>query len=98
MLVDHHCHLDFPQLAEQRDNLLARAADAGIGVMVTISTRIARVPALLEICAGHDNIFCSVGTHPHNADEERGIETAEIVRLAQHPKVVAFGEAWLDYY
>jgi len=98
MLVDHHCHLDFEQLAADRDGLLARAKAAGVGVMVTISTRVRQLPALLDICAAHDNIYCSVGTHPHNADEERGIPADELVRLAEHPKVVAIGEAGLDYF
>ena len=98
MLVDHHCHLDFPQLVADRDGIVARAKAAGVGAMVTISTRIRQLPTLLDICAAHDNIYCSVGTHPHNADEERGIPADEIVRLSEHPKVVAIGEAGLDYY
>lgn len=98
MLVDHHCHLDFPQLAADRDGIVARAKAANVGVMVTISTRIRQLPTLLDICAAHDNIYCSVGTHPHNADEERGILADEIVRLSEHAKVVAIGEAGLDYY
>lgn len=98
MLVDHHCHLDFPQLAADRDGLLARAREAGIGVMVTISTRVRRLPELLDIVAPHDNLFCSVGTHPHQADEETDVTTDELVRLAQHPKIVAIGEAGLDYF
>lgn len=100
MLVDHHCHLDFPQLAADRDGLLARAKAAGVGAMVTISTRIRQLPSLLEICEAHDSIYCSVGTHPDNAGEEgeRGITADEIVRLSEHPKVVAIGEAGLDYF
>ena len=98
MLVDHHCHLDFPQLVADRDGIVARAKAAGVGAMVTISTRIRQLPTLLDICDAHDNIYCSVGTHPHNADEERGIPADEIVRLSEHPKVVAIGEAGLDYY
>ena len=98
MLVDHHCHLDFPQLAEDRAGLLARARAAGVGVMVTISTRIRRLPELLAIAEANDNIYCSVGTHPHNAHEELDIPVEEIVRLSEHPKVVAIGEAGLDYY
>ena len=98
MLVDHHCHLDFPQLVADRDGIVARAKAADVGVMVTISTRIRQLPTLLDICAAEDNIYCSVGTHPHNADEERGIPADEIVRLSEHPKVVAIGEAGLDYY
>jgi len=97
-LVDHHCHLDFPQLAEDREGVLARARDAGVGVVVTISTRIRRLPDLLAITHAHDNVYCSVGTHPHHAHEELDIPVEEIVRLSQHPKVVAIGEAGLDYY
>jgi len=98
MLVDHHCHLDFPQLAEDRAGVLARARAAGVGVMVTISTRIKRLGELLAIAEADDNVFCSVGTHPHNAHEELDIPLEEIVRLTEHPKVVAIGEAGLDYY
>lgn len=97
-LVDHHCHLDFPALAEQRDAVLSRAAAVGVGPLVTICTRIRRLPELLAIAGAHDNVFCSVGTHPHNAHEELDIAVEEIVRLAAHPKVVAIGEAGLDYY
>lgn len=98
MLVDHHCHLDFPQFAEDRDGIVARAAKAGVGVMVTISTRIRRFPEIVAIAEKYPNVYCSVGTHPHQADEELGIETGEIVKLAGHPRVVAIGEAGLDYY
>ena len=98
MLVDHHCHLDFPQFADDRSGLVARAKAAGVGTMVTISTRIRRFDEIKAIAESHPDIWCSVGTHPHQADEERGITTAEIVKLAQHPKVVAIGEAGLDYY
>ena len=98
MLVDHHCHLDFPQFADDRAGVLARAKAAGVGVVVTISTRVRRLPQLLEIAEAHDNVFCSVGTHPHQADEETDITTADLVRLAAHPKVVAIGEAGLDYF
>ena len=98
MLVDHHCHLDFPQFAEDRAAVLARARAAGVGVVVTISTRIRRLPELLAIAGSDERVFCSVGTHPHQADEERGLPVEEIVRLSQHPKVVAIGEAGLDYF
>ncbi len=98
MLVDHHCHLDFPQLAKEREALLERARGAGVGVMVTISTRIRRLPELIAIAEANSNVYCSVGTHPHNAHEELDIPLEEIVRLSQHPKVVAIGEAGLDYF
>ena len=98
MLVDHHCHLDFPQFEEGRAELISRAHDAGVGLMVTICTRIANFEKLLAIAEAHPTVFCSVGTHPHYADEELDVSTAEIVKLAQHPQVVAIGEAGLDYF
>src|SRR5581483_11263200 len=98
MLVDSHCHLDFPEFADDLDGIVARAAAAGIGRIVTISTRVKRVAALLAITDRYPDVFCSVGTHPHQADEEDGISADELVELAKHPKVVAFGEAGLDYF
>ncbi len=98
MLVDSHCHLDFPHLSDQMDDVLARAKNAGIETLVTICTRVRQFDKVLAIAEAHDNIFCSVGTHPHNADEERDVTLEEIVTLAQHPKVVAIGEAGLDYH
>jgi TatD DNase family protein len=98
MLVDHHCHLDFPDFAADLDGILARATAAGVGAFVTISTRIRRLDALLAIASRYPNVFCSVGTHPHYAHEELDVPVEEIVRLSQHPKVVAIGEAGLDYF
>lgn len=98
MLVDHHCHLDFPQFEATRGDIIARAHAAGVGVMVTICTRIRQLDTLLEISQAHPSVFCSVGTHPHYADEELDISTSDIVALAQHPRVVAIGEAGLDYH
>lgn len=98
MLVDHHCHLDFAQFADDRAGVIERARTAGVGVIVTICTRVKRFPEILAIAQAHDNVFCSVGTHPHQADEETEVTTADLVGLAAHPKVVAIGEAGLDYY
>lgn len=98
MLVDHHCHLDFPDFADDLDGVVARAGAAGVGVLVTISTRIRKFEQVLGVAERFDNVFCSVGTHPHNAHEELDIPVDEIVRLSQHPKVVAIGEAGLDYH
>jgi len=98
MLVDSHCHLDFPDFAEERDAVVARALAAGIGRMVTISTRVRRFPDILAIAEAYSDVYCSVGTHPHNADEELDITADDLVRLASHPKVVAIGEAGLDYF
>jgi len=98
MLIDHHCHLDFPDFAQELGAVIARAAAAGVGLMVSISTRILRFDELLRIAEAHDNVFCSVGTHPHYAHEELEIRIDEIVGLSEHPKVVAIGEAGLDYH
>jgi TatD DNase family protein len=98
MLVDHHCHLDFPEFAADLDGVVARAKAAGVGTMVTISTRIRKFDQIRAVAERFPDVWCSVGTHPHNADEELDIPTAEIVRLSQHPKVVAIGEAGLDYH
>ncbi|RJT38595.1 TatD family deoxyribonuclease [Mesorhizobium waimense] len=98
MLVDSHCHLDFPDFAEERAAIVARALAAGIGRMVTISTRVKRFNQILEIAKSFDDVYCSVGTHPHNAAEELDVTTADLVRLSAHPKVVAIGEAGLDYF
>ena len=98
MLVDSHCHLDFPDFADERDAIVARALAAGVGRMVTISTRVRRFPDILAIAERYPEVYCSVGTHPHNADEELDVTADDLVRLASHPKVVAIGEAGLDYF
>ena len=98
MLIDSHCHLDFPDLATKREAVLARAEGAGVGLMLTISTRVRRFSDLLEIVEPHGNVYCSIGTHPHHAAEERDITPEDIVKFTRHPKVVAIGEAGLDYH
>ncbi|CAI2934741.1 TatD family hydrolase [Aminobacter niigataensis] len=98
MLVDSHCHLDFPDFAEERADIIARAKAAGVERMVTISTRVKRFEQVLAIAEEYDDVYCSVGTHPHNADEELDVTAADLVRLSVHPKVVAIGEAGLDYH
>lgn len=98
MLVDSHCHLDFPDFADDLDAIVARAEAAGVGRIVTISTRLRRIGSLLAITARFPNVYCSVGTHPHNADEEDGITSDELIALTKHPKVVALGEAGLDNF
>ena len=98
MLVDSHCHLDFPDFADDLDALVGRAETAGIGRIVTISTRVRRLAGLLAIAERFRNVYCSVGTHPHHADEEDGIAASELIELTGHPKVVALGEAGRDYF
>jgi len=98
MLVDSHCHLDFPDFAEELDAIIARAEAAGVGRMVTISTRVREQAKLLAITDRFPNVYCSVGTHPHHADEEDGVTSDELIALTEHPKVVALGEAGLDNF
>lgn len=98
MLVDSHCHLDFPDFADDLDGIVARAEAAGIGRLVTISTRVRKMPALLAIAERFPNVYCSVGTHPGHVDEEDGIPADEIIELTRHPRVVAIGEAGLDNF
>ena len=98
MLIDSHCHLDFPDFSGELDAVVGRARAAGVGRMVTISTRIKRHGDLIAIAERFDDVFCSIGTHPHNAHEELDIALDEIVRTTGHPKVVAIGEAGLDYH
>jgi TatD DNase family protein len=98
MIIDSHCHLDFPELKGELDAVLARARAAGVGLMVTISTRIHRFDEVLAIAEAHDDVFCSVGTHPHNASEEPDVTVTDLVKFTRHPKVVAIGEAGLDYH
>ncbi|MCG5478253.1 TatD family hydrolase [Sinorhizobium alkalisoli] len=98
MLIDTHCHLDFPDFETERDAIIERAREAGVTQMVTISTRVKRFETILAVAEKYPNVFCSVGTHPHNADEELDIMADDLVRLSQHPKVVAIGEAGLDYF
>ncbi|HEV7433988.1 MAG TPA: TatD family hydrolase [Pseudorhizobium sp.] len=99
MLIDTHCHLDFPDFAEERDDLITRAKASGVRQMVTISTRVRKLDNLLALTERYDSVFCSVGTHPNNAAEELDVTADDLVRLAEsHEKVVAIGEAGLDYF
>ena len=98
MLVDSHCHLDFDDFAGELDALVARAEAAGLQRLVTISTRVRRHHEVLAIAQRFPKVFCSVGTHPHYAHEELDITAQGLVARASHPKVVAIGEAGLDYH
>ncbi len=98
MIVDSHCHLDFPDFASDLDGIVDRARAQGVGRIVTISTRVRELPKLLAIAERFDDVFCSVGTHPHNAHEELDVGTTDLIAKSAHPKVVAIGEAGLDYF
>lgn len=98
MLIDSHCHLDFPDFADELDEVMARARAAGIDRLVTISTRVRRQRALLAITERFPDVYCSIGTHPHYAHEEADVSLAELVAATRAEKVVAIGEAGLDYH
>jgi len=98
MLVDSHCHLDFPDFADDLDGIVARARSKTIERLLTISTRVRKFDGLKAITERFADVYCSVGTHPHHAHEELDIGTADLVALTKSPKVVAIGEAGLDYH
>jgi TatD DNase family protein len=98
VLIDSHCHLDFPELAADRAGMLSRAHANGVDAMVTISTRVQQFDDLRAIAEQNGEVWCSVGTHPHHAHEELDVQVEDLVRLSQHPRCVAIGEAGLDYH
>ncbi len=98
MLVDSHCHLDFPEFAPELDAVVERARAAGIGRMVTIGTRLSSFDQVLAVAERYDDITCTVGVHPHEAEAEGGVTVDRLVEIARHPKVVCIGEAGLDFH
>ena len=97
MLIDSHCHLDMFDAAE-RDTLLARAARAGVGEMVTIGTRLGQSRQLIDLVAKWPGVWCTVGVHPNNVGEEPVAQAEALAALARHAKVVGIGESGLDYF
>ncbi len=98
MLVDSHCHLDFPDFGDELDAIIDRARHAGVGVMQTISTRMSRFEEVSAIARHYDGIFCSVGVHPHNVADEGIWPAAEIAARTDAPEVIGIGETGLDYH
>lgn len=96
MLIDSHCHLDYFE-ADHAD-ILARARTAGVGHLLTISTTLAGFPGVRAIAEASPHVSCTVGTHPHNADQEPHTSPEELLALADHPKVIGIGECGLDYF
>jgi len=97
-LVDSHCHLDFDDFGSDMDAVLARAKENGVDRMLTICTRVTKFEQVLAIAQAHDNIRCTVGIHPHEAEQEPDVDVSKLTDLAKHPKVVGIGEAGLDYF
>lgn len=98
MLIDTHCHLDFPDFAEDIASYVGRAEAVGVGRMVTISTRVARFSTYAALAERFPSVWCTVGTHPHGAHEELDVTAEQLVALSRHPRCVAIGEAGLDYH
>ncbi|WP_209504421.1 MULTISPECIES: TatD family hydrolase [unclassified Ruegeria] len=97
-ITDSHCHLDFPDFDGQLDDIISRAADAGVTRMVTICTKLRNEPAVRAIAEAHAPVFYAAGTHPMSAADEPMVSVDELVALAQHPKFVGIGESGLDYH
>lgn len=98
MIADSHCHLDFDDFAADREAVMARARAAGISVFLTIGIRVREFSRVLAVAERYPDVYCSVGTLPHFADEERDVTAAELVTHARHPKVIGIGEAGLDRF
>jgi TatD DNase family protein len=97
MLIDSHCHLDYYS-EDERPLVMSRAREAGVGDMVTIGTRLSQAATQIAMAEAGEKIWCTVGTHPHHAAEEELPQEQAVVALASHPKVIAIGEAGLDYF
>lgn len=98
MLVDSHCHLDFPDFQSRLSDVLSAAEAAGVGRMVTISTHVARYETYRALAEAHENVYFTIGTHPHNAADEPDVQAQQLVDLSAHPRCIGIGEAGLDYH
>ncbi len=98
MLVDSHCHLDFPDYAGNVEGVIARARAAGVGTMLSIGTELARFPGVRAVAENFPEVWCSVGVHPHEAEKELLTDAGPLLAETRHPKVVGIGETGLDYY
>ncbi|MGE5546506.1 MAG: TatD family hydrolase [Solirubrobacterales bacterium] len=98
MLVDSHCHLDFPDFADDLDGVVSRAREAGVGLMLTINTHVTRFERVLAVAERFDQVYCTIGIHPHEAGTEPAADVERLVEASRHPKVVGFGETGLDYF
>ena len=98
-LIDTHAHLDYPHLYDQIDDVLARADEAGIKQIISIGVKLSTADKPKQIAETYDNVWCSIGIHPHEAENEPLACDINAIRdAANHPKVVAIGEAGLDYF
>lgn len=98
MIVDSHCHLDFPELYADLDAVVARAKNAGVGCMLTICTSVASIPKVLAIAEKYPEVYAAIGIHPHRVEEHGVLPVEQIVSWTEHPKVIGIGETGLDYH
>lgn len=98
LLVDSHCHLNFPDFAEDIDAVIDRARDDGVRVMQSICTKLHEFETIHAIAQRYDDVYCSIGIHPHEVEKSPIVPTQTIVSYAQHPEVIGIGETGLDYY
>lgn len=99
MLVDSHCHLDFPEFAADLDGVVARAGEAGVGMMLTIGTHLSKWQGVRAVAERFANVYCTVGVHPHEAGTEGQGDAARLIALAgTDAKVIGIGETGLDFY
>lgn len=98
MLIDSHCHLDFPNFSKDLDAVVARARQAGVGAMLTIGTTLAKSAQVIAVAERFPNVWASVGIHPHEAEAEPDVQARTLIEMSAHPKVIGIGETGLDYY
>jgi TatD DNase family protein len=98
VLIDSHVNLHASQFADDQGEVIARARAAGVARMVTICDRVINFPAVLAIAETHDDIWCTVGTHPHEAKDDQALTAQDLIQRASHDRVVGIGETGLDFY
>jgi TatD DNase family protein len=97
-IVDSHCHLNYKGLIEEQGEVIARARTAGVGCMLSINTKLREYDQIIDIVEKYDDIFGTVGIHPHEAENEPDVAVQALLGRAKHPKIVGIGETGLDYF
>lgn len=98
MLIDSHCHLDFPDFSHELDEVVARAHAADVQIMQTICTKLTEFPKVLAVAERYNTIYCSVGVHPNEVGSQPEVRADTLIELSNHPKVIGLGETGLDYH
>ncbi len=98
MIVDSHCHLNYGTMMEDMDGVMARAEEAGVETMLAINARLSEYDDVLALAEKFDNVFATVGSHPHEAEKEPDVQATELIEKAQHKKIIGIGESGLDFY